>query len=247
MHYCILSFILLCAACDHAGSSDHKVTHNTDSIHPEVRIKGMLRDVIRNGKIKAAVSMDTIDVSDDFLALGPLENLRGEITAVAGKIYVSSVVNDSVVVRTDRQAKAPLLVYSKDKIHAEKKLPDDVVTLDDLEKYLDGFQSETAFAFTVHATARTLVGHVFDLPSGSTVHSHEDARKYQKTTTLTDTKVILVGFYSQQHHGVFTHHDSNVHIHVLTDDKKYMGHLESIVMQRGALLKAGKSVKDQTR
>lgn len=40
----------------------------------------------------------------------------------------------------------------------------------------------------------------------------------------------LLGFYSREHKGVFTHHDSYTHIHLLSNDKIHLGHLDTLLL-----------------
>jgi acetolactate decarboxylase len=36
----------------------------------------------------------------------------------------------------------------------------------------------------------------------------------------------LLGFFSTGHKAVFTHHDTNIHVHYISWDNKLMGHLD---------------------
>ena len=54
--------------------------------------------------------------------------------------------------------------------------------------------------------------------------------------TLDDEPVVVLGFYSTAHRGIFTPADSDVHMHVKTADGRLSGHLESIVLAPGARL-----------
>jgi acetolactate decarboxylase len=40
-----------------------------------------------------------------------------------------------------------------------------------------------------------------------------------------------LGFYSQQHQTIFTHHDTNLHLHLISADRLTMGHLETITFE----------------
>jgi acetolactate decarboxylase len=52
---------------------------------------------------------------------------------------------------------------------------------------------------------------------------------------LQQAEVDMIGFFSTRHKGVFTHHDSNVHMHLITSDKKTMGHLDEVVFNTEAV------------
>ena len=54
--------------------------------------------------------------------------------------------------------------------------------------------------------------------------------------TIEDKPVSILGFYSEHHQGIFTHHSSFVHMHVKAGDDKIAGHLETIELEPGARL-----------
>jgi acetolactate decarboxylase len=45
----------------------------------------------------------------------------------------------------------------------------------------------------------------------------------------------MVGFFSTEHQAVFTHHDTFMHLHLMTEDKKQMGHLEELRFKPGQM------------
>lgn len=46
--------------------------------------------------------------------------------------------------------------------------------------------------------------------------------------TRKKTSGTILGFFSKRHQGVYTHHDSFVHLHFLTDLKTETGHVDAI-------------------
>jgi len=68
---------------------------------------------------------------------------------------------------------------------------------------------------------------------GTPDHSPQEAHQNELYIKLKKQDAELLGFFSTEHKGVFTHHDSNVHIHVITADRKKMGHLESMAIKKG--------------
>ena len=51
---------------------------------------------------------------------------------------------------------------------------------------------------------------------------------------LEHTPVELIGFYSREHRGIFTPKESNVHVHLRTEDGQISGHLETVQLAPGA-------------
>jgi acetolactate decarboxylase len=47
----------------------------------------------------------------------------------------------------------------------------------------------------------------------------------------------MLGFYSNAHHAIFTHHMTNMHIHVKTTDNKIAGHVDDLTLGKGMILK----------
>ena len=47
----------------------------------------------------------------------------------------------------------------------------------------------------------------------------------------------MLGFYSNSHHAIFTHHTTNMHIHVKTVDNKIAGHVDGLTLEKGMTLK----------
>ena len=47
----------------------------------------------------------------------------------------------------------------------------------------------------------------------------------------------MLGFYSDSHHAIFTHHTTNMHMHVKTDNNEIAGHVDALVLGEGMILK----------
>jgi len=48
--------------------------------------------------------------------------------------------------------------------------------------------------------------------------------------------VDILGFYSTHHHAVFTHHSTNMHLHVKTRGHVLAGHLDDLTLGEGMVL-----------
>lgn len=202
-----------------------------------VKIVGEMRRVMHKGELAGTISLDTISNKTHLYGLGPIEFLTGEIMILDGKAYVSTVVSDtSMKVEEMFSVKAPFFVYSNVNEWQEIDLPDSVQTLSQLESFLDGATQDHARPFTFKLTATIETGnvHIVNLPKGSQVHSPEEAHRGQVTYPVTNEPCDMVGFFSREHQGIFTHHDSYVHVHLLTQDKKKMGHVDEMTLVKGS-------------
>jgi len=210
-------------------------SQNTKS---SVIVTGAMKNVMWSGQLKGTIQLDTIANKKYLYGLGPIEGLRGEIMIIDGKCYTSYVKSPAEMkVVEDYQVKAPFFVHGYADDWKEIKLPDNVVNLKDLEKYLGEVTKSTnkPFVFKLTGVADEASIHVVNLPEGAVVKNPDDAHKGQVSYKLNDTEVIVVGFYSRNHQSVFTHHDTYMHLHLITKDKAKMGHIDELKFKKGAV------------
>lgn len=205
----------------------------------KVKIAGAMLNVMHLGLLYGVIDLDTIATKKHLYGLGPIEYLKGEILIADGHSYVSKVADDgSIAVEETYEVKAPFFVYENVHNWEEVSLPDYIKTLPQLETFLDVTTKKHSrpFAFRLTATIEHGTIHIVNLPDGIAVSSPEDAHQHQQNYALKNEEVELIGFFSTAHQGIFTHHDTYMHIHLITADKSKMGHLESVIMNNGAKL-----------
>lgn len=205
-------------------------------------IVGEMRKVMRDGKLEGTIRLDTIAKREHLYGLGPLAYLKGEITVMDGVAYRSVVLPDSsIVVDTTYAMEAPFFGYANIPSWIETALPDSVRTLTDIEQYLDIITKDRQrpYFFRLVGTVADAFIHVVNLPDGSVVTSPDEAHVGQVDYHIKDTEAELLGFFSTEHKAVFTHHDTFVHIHLITADRSMMGHVDALVLGSGVRLYLG--------
>lgn len=199
----------------------------------EVKVSGAMKNVMREGKLFGTIYLDTIQNKTHLYGLGPKEYLKGELLVIDGKSYVSSVNTDgSIKMEETFDVKAPFFVYSNVWQWEEVLLPKTVKTMKDLEVFLDEWRADfdEAFTFRLSGTFHTINFHIQNLPDGTVVKSMQDAHKGQGKYQENAIQGEIVGYFSTKHQRVFTHHDSYIHIHFISDDKTKMGHVDELVL-----------------
>lgn len=197
----------------------------------DVQIAGAMMNVMRKGELQGVFDLSAIANQSSTYGLGPVEYLNGELLVFDGKAYQSRVAADSSMeMRNDFQVKAPFFVYAKVQEWEEQKMPNEIENLTQLEAYLDKITKDRKhpFAFKFSGTVERASIHVVNLPKGASVRSHQDAHQGIVNYSLSNELVDVLGFFSTSHQGIFTHHDSYVHMHLLTADKTKMGHLDEL-------------------
>ncbi len=205
-------------------------------INDSVIIVGEMKNVMWKGELFGVINIDTISNKNHLYGLGPVEYLTGEIMLIDGKGYKAVVVDDTTMEVTETfSVKAPFFAYANILSWKEIPMNDSISTIPQLENYLNGLtkKDQRPFFFRINATVDNAVVHVANLPAGTTVASPEDAHLGQKNYEIINKEVELVGFFSTKHKSIFTHHDTYVHIHLITHDKQQMGHLETLNLKKG--------------
>jgi acetolactate decarboxylase len=199
---------------------------------PTVKVSGAMRNVMWEGKLGGTVDLDTIQEKKHLYGIGPVEYLTGEILIIDGHSYTASVATDtSMMIKETFKTKAPFFVYANVSSWNEYTLKKGIKTAGQLEDFLlKSYEASGAqpFVFKIKAYVDSAIIHLVNLPKGTVVKSPDDAHMGKKQYKIKNTEVEIAGFFSTGHKGVFTHHDSFIHMHLITADKKMMGHLDSV-------------------
>jgi acetolactate decarboxylase len=213
------------------NSSPNEKNSKEIETYPNIKVVGAMKDVMWKGKLGSSIDLDTISDKNGLYGLGPVTYLTGELLINNGKSYVSRVTSDSTMtVEQTFQTSAPFFVYGNVTEWNEIELPSDIKTIKDLEKLIDDKTTEfkRPFAFKLIGQVSSAVIHIQNLPEGTKVSSPNEAHQGQKNYNLTHENVEIIGLFSTEHKGVFTHHDSFLHMHLITKDESKMGHLDEL-------------------
>ncbi len=230
-------FILLLAIA--SSCSTPKKVNNSYT----VSYKGALKNMMHKGDLSAKADLKTFKNTENLYALGAIENLKGEVQIFNGKPFNTAVIDNALQFDYSFNKKASLLVYATVNKWKTIKIPNNIESYEQLEAYI----AETAaahhinikkpFPFLLEGTPKSFDWHVINWKDGDTEHSHEKHIKSGLHGTVQHTAVKMLGFYSDAHHAVFTHHTTNMHIHVKTDDGKIAGHVDGLSLKKGMVLK----------
>lgn len=197
-----------------------------------------MKNVMWKGQLYGTINLDTIANKINLYGLGPVEYLAGEILITDGKSYKSTVTSDTTMkVEETYNIKAPFFGYTNISNWTEQTLPDSIQTIQQLEMYLDyvSKNSPRPFMFKLAGTVEQATIHIVNLPKGSKVSSPEEAHKGQINYEIKNEQSEIIGFFSTEHKAIFTHHDTYLHMHLITTDKQKMGHLDEVLFKRGRM------------
>ncbi|OMP30527.1 acetolactate decarboxylase [Mangrovimonas sp. DI 80] len=218
-----------------------KTDSNTPTVsetYPDIAIVRAMKNVMWDGALDGAILLDTIANKNGLYGLGPKSFLTGELTIFDGHSYVSKVTSDStMVVEESYNVSAPFFVHANIQEWETIELPTSLKTLTQLELFIDSNTKafKRPFTFKMRGKASKATIHIQNLPEGSKVSSPKEAHQGQVNYPLENETVDIVGFFSTEHQGIFTHHDSFMHMHLITQDRKKMGHLDDIEIENMVL------------
>ncbi len=235
---CLLSVISI-ASC----RKDNLKASSKEKSDFKVEHSGALKNMMHKGDISAKADLKEFEYSKHFFALGAFENLKGEIQIFDSKAFNTMVVDSALVFDNTFSKKATLLVHSSVHKWQSISIDDDVVTHKQLEEFIEQAAKENLipidepFPFLIEGTAKSFDWHVINWKDGDTEHSHAKHINSGLNGTAENKDVVMLGFYSNAHHAIFTHHSTNMHIHVKTNDNTIAGHVDDLVLGKGMVLK----------
>jgi acetolactate decarboxylase len=201
-----------------------------------VKYSGTMRKIRQDKQVDASILIDTIKAKNLY-ALGPVENLRGEIIVWNNDAFVAALTNDKqpYVQKKVKNLKAIFLVYA-DVEHWDTILlrETQINSMLDLEHFISravhnqNVDTSLAFPFQIYARAISGQGHIMFKDTSETEITPEILEKARTENSFTDQYIQMLGFYSQHHQSIFTHHDTYLHIHYRLRNKYQAGHLEQL-------------------
>lgn len=207
----------------------------------EVIAVGEMRTVMQKGDLSAAIDLQKLSKTKHVYALGPVEGLRGEITIWDGQPSIARISDGKIQISEKFDVRACFLVYSQVQSWHETPIPDEVQTLEQLEAFVAAaakrlqIDTDRPFPFAVRGKIAKVSFHIVN-KTDNLPHNREQHDRIKVHFTSENVPGRLIAFYSNRHHGVFTHHGVNTHVHFISDDRKQSGHVESLRIGAGAKL-----------
>lgn len=200
--------------------------------NPEVKFAGELRKIILDADLSAKIHLDTIPRANLF-AIGLVDSLHGEICIVNGKPLVSFIKDTYIKTDTSMNHGASMLVYAYVKNWRIITIEQDVNGLEELELLVKRLASENGidvsrpFPFMVKTWVKNMSYRVIDWQSGI-IHTSDTHSQFAHELWYSASTVMLAGFYSENHKGIYTSFDKKINVHAITSNPMTAGHLETL-------------------
>jgi acetolactate decarboxylase len=98
---------------------------------------GGQRETIMNGKLAAVLDLKTLEGRQHLYAVGPIEQLRGEVTIASSRPALARVASDGTVKVTESfEAGVPFFVWAEVPLWHHVPIPTEVRSFHDLESFV---------------------------------------------------------------------------------------------------------------
>lgn len=193
---------------------------------PVIKISGRLSRIMMENKTEATIALDALVGEKHLYALGAVENINGEILIWDSNPTITHIEQDSIHTKHEYAGGAALLVYTNvsewnefptDQKMSMKNLEDELARLSTAEGL------SQPFSFLIKTSDAFVQGHV--VAGGHETHDSGYKIKSQ------NQPIEILGFYSDRHQGVFTHHSSNMHMHFKDAESTFNAHVDELELK----------------
>ncbi len=203
---------------------------------------GALRNAMVEGDITAKIQLSELEGLENLYALGAIGNLDGEIQIFNSQPFNTFLEDNNLIIDNSFQKSASLLVYAQVKTWIEIAIPAEIKTRDQFQEYLEeeaernGIDTELPFPFQLHGVFQENDWHVIQWDPNDAVHTHEKHRESGLFGKMENVNLTMLGFFSKEHAGIFTHHTTFMHVHYITEDRSSAGHTDDFILGDNMIL-----------
>jgi acetolactate decarboxylase len=213
--------------------------HSSNSI---VESYGSRHAIMMDNDLTGIVRLDTLLKQPNSFAIGPVEDLQGEITIYNDKVSISSIVAGLPQVSESLDTKAIFLLKAHHKSWNYHKIDKELRGLDAVENYIgelissNGYDPGQAIPFRIEATVPSMTYHII-FKTGNAPHNMLQHKKAKRIFSLENESVNMIGFWMDPDRvGKLTHHGQRTHLHFQNVENSTSGHVDDVVIPRDAVI-----------
>jgi alpha-acetolactate decarboxylase len=203
----------------------------------QVEQYGTMHEAIGNGQSQARIKLDQLTQQKDFVGIGALEGLEGEVTILNAKAVTTVVNSKGEPTPTSQANAATMFVGGNVKEWKMVKTPKKF-TRKELESWLTSQITASPAMFKVKGELINVRMHV--LNGACPVHARMNKITLSKNKKpyegeFKEVTGTIIGVYARDAVGKLTHPDTSIHTHILYKDSRgneLTGHLEDFQLDK---------------
>ncbi|HRH88457.1 MAG TPA: acetolactate decarboxylase [Rubrivivax sp.] len=224
-----------------------------------VEYHGSQKTIFDTGKAEKVVPVGAMSGAGDLHGVGAVAGLDGEITVLRGKPFVTKVrgPGDAYTMDNGTGHHATFAVWARVSAWTEQPVPAEIKSYLDLQSFVKaraaaaGIDASKPFPFQLAGAPAEVKWHInVDLTGGKPIDTALFV-KSKANYVARNEPMEIVGFFSEQHGGVFTSAyvpaipansgiRNALHIHMVTRDGKAAGHIDNLTLAPGMVLRLPK-------
>jgi acetolactate decarboxylase len=208
---------------------------------------GNFKKMVHMKKVDGIVDLKTALEGKHIYGVGAIKNAEGEITVHDGKVWLNYGKDglDKPIHEIPPGEQAALLVTAEVEKWKEVAIPKDMEE-NELYSFIlaeakkAGLDTNKPFPFLIEGMISKIIWHVINGTNDFNMHSHgHGGHSFLKSIVekREDVSALLIGFYSADIQGVFTHPGESWHTHVIIKGENKAGHVEKFGVGKGSILK----------
>jgi acetolactate decarboxylase len=218
---------------------------------------GSQKTIFATGRAEGRVPLAAMSGANASYGVGAYAGLDGEITVFDGKPYVTQVRGSGYTMDNSQNGSAIFSVWTKNTQWRDEPVPAEVTGYLDLQRFVKaraaaaGIDTGKPFPFLMTGSPAELKWHInVDLTEGKSIDTQLFA-KSKAGYVMKNEPVDIVGFYSENHPGVFISAyapaikdkdvKNTIHFHLVSKDGKSAGHIDDIALAGGMTLRLPKN------
>lgn len=223
-------------------TSADKTANQRGSKEYWVKNAGSRLNIIKKGDLSSSIELDSVLHHQGLFAVGPIEDLKGEITIYNGNASIATIEKNKPVFSSNTEnINAIFLAYGSASKWNHFTIDKTLTGLTEIESCVrqalieNGLDEEKPFPFRIEGHASAATYHII-YKNNDTPHNKTEHHKAKRPFKLNDEDVKIVGFWADSSgEGVYTHPGKRTHLHVVSENNS-SGHLDNIQLAKGATL-----------
>lgn len=203
----------------------------------DVTIYGELFQIMHEGRRIGEISLLDAVTENFTYGLGAMEGLNGEVVIMDNKILINTAEPNEIPVSISEitsEDRALLLATATVENWQTVRIFDSATSsnIDEIIKnkaYKMGINTNMPFLFMIDGDFELLNWHIISSPGIGGNHNDHLSSAWTRSDKNLDGKIL--GFYSENHQAIFTHHTTYTHMHVIYEVDQLSGHVDDLILK----------------